>query len=197
MKRSAGSFFFPSTVFRPFRFALSFNEYSTRKGSPRCKAENPRYKCQVRLSALPLEPPLSLSLSLSLQLPLEPPSLYAFLFRHRGWFRLSLPLTGAVSLPSPSFCRYLLPGLLPTVPEFSPPVPCFLPNYRPFRVYTYTSLPSVVKSNPLVVPCSRFFVCSFSLSLSLSRTHSLLRQSSRWRNNKHKVQREERNNGRA
>ena len=111
---------------------------------------------------------LSLSLSLSLQLPLEPPSLYAFLFRHRGWFRLSLPLTGAVSLPSPSFCRYLLPGLLPTVPEFSPPVPCFLPNYRPFRVYTYTSLPSVVKSNPLVVPCSRFFVCSFSLSLSLS-----------------------------
>lgn len=35
-----------------------------------------------------------------------------------------------------------------TVPEFSLLVPWFLPNCHPFRVHAYTSLPSVVKSNP-------------------------------------------------
>ena len=109
-----GSFFFPPPVF-PFRFALSFNGYSTRKGSPRCKAENPRYKCQVRLSALPLEPPLSLSLSLSiassgsvvpLRVSLSSPRVVSSLVALDGGCISSLTLFLSLPPPRPPASRF-------------------------------------------------------------------------------------------
>ena len=119
------------------------------------------------------------SLSLSL-------SLYSFLWLRRPFTRFSFVTEGGFVSRCPWRGLYLFPHPLSVVtssqtsclpvPEFSPPVPCFLPNCRPFRVYTYTSLPSVVKSNPPVVPCSRFFVCSFSLSLTFPTKLTLAKQ---------------------
>lgn len=146
---------FSSPGVPPLSIRSSVQRYSTRKGSSRCKAENPRYKCQVRLPALPLE---------SLLQPFLPPSVCAFLFRHRGWFRLSLPLTWLYLFSHPLSVVTSSPPRN-TVPEFSLLVPWFLPNCHPFRVHAYTSLPSVVKSNPrdLSSPprCSMYLGYSF------------------------------------
>lgn len=94
--------------------------------------------------------PFGFATTLSLSLPFSPPR--AFLFRHRGRFRLSLPLTCLLSLPSPPSCRYLPPNIfsississLP--PKSSPPPPL---------QYTLTFyFPLVVKSNQ---PSNRSF----------------------------------------
>lgn len=142
--------------------------------------------------------PFGFATTLSLSLPFSPPR--AFLFRHRGRFRLSLPLTCLLSLPSPPSCRYLPPNIfsississLP--PKSSPPPPL---------QYTLTFyFPLVVKSNQ---PSNRsfFFLRScFSFPFILLHLRSspfLLHEpkGSRRRNNKQSEEERERGRGRT
>lgn len=109
-------------------------------------------------------------------------------------------LDGAVSLLSPPFCRYLLPAAAYSSRVFpvSPVVPPELPSLSSTRLH-FASLSCKVQPPRSFFSSSLFHVLWIFVSLSIY--HPSLSVSSsgstRWRNNKHKVQREERNNGRA
>lgn len=159
--------------------AVACARSSSWKGSSRCKAENPRYKCQVRLSAfhLLLPPPSSLlsrilhptrlsspreklSLLLSLDVTISPPLSYSFpLYPHPTLvlnFQISFCLSTTPScLPSSSCCRL----------EISTPLGLFRAYLYPFPSFQspplslccpslpLTSLPSFFRTLPISHQC--------------------------------------------
>lgn len=114
--------------------------------------------------------------SLSLSLSLPPPR--AFLFRHRGWFRLSLPLTCLLSLPSPPSCRYLPPNIFSIssslLPEPSPPFEYTLTFYFPLVVKSdqpSTSFHDLSSSSVLLRSSSSTFVSAPFLASTSRGVH--------------------------
>lgn len=113
---------------------------SSWKGSSRCKAENPRYKCQVRLSAFHLFPALpafsvflaafrhrgrKLSLLLSLDVTVFPRSIPFPLYPHHSlilYFQISSCLSTTLSCLPPSSCCL----------EISTPLGLFQAHLYPF-----------------------------------------------------------------
>lgn len=119
-------------------------ESSSWKGSSRCKAENPRYKCQVRLSAF--HPPS----------PCRPRVLHPLAFRHRGrnclfcypstWLYIPVLFLSLSTLIPPLFSDLLLSLNHPLLPL--PPF-LLLRNFNSSRSLSSTPISiSIVPKSP-------------------------------------------------